>query len=139
MINRFVGVGRITADPVIKKSASGTSIVKFNIAINRKNDKENSDFISCVAFGKTAEFMEQYIKKGYLIGVDGRLQSGSYENQKGDKVYTTDVMCDSVQNYQPKGSAENTQSNTELKHGDSFTMDDLSIDLGIDPNRDLPF
>ena len=136
MINRFVGVGRITADPVIKKSASGTSIVKFNIAINRKNDKEKTDYISCVAFGGSAEFMDQYVKKGYLLGVEGRLQTGSYENQKGDKVYTTDVMCDSVQNYQPKGSI--TEVHSELKNGDSFTMNDIANTLDISES-DLPF
>ena len=145
MINRVVLVGRITQDPVVRKSQTGTTVVRFSLAIDRRysgqGQEKQTDFINCVVFGKPAEFMEQYIKKGYLIGVEGRIQTGSYENQQGQKVYTTDVICDSVQNYQPRNSAPSTfdggRSN-DVSHEDSFSSSDFANTLDISSD-DLPF
>ena len=102
MINRTVLVGRLTNDVVLRRSQSGTSFASFTLAVNRRGKDDGADFISCIAFGKSAEFMHDYIKKGYLIGVEGRIQTRNYENQQGQKVYVTEVICDNVQNYQPK-------------------------------------
>lgn len=141
MINRVVLVGRITAEPVARKSQSGTTFVNFNLAVNRRfsgpNQEQQTDFINCVAFGKPAEFMEMYVKKGYLLGVEGRIQTRSYENQQGQKVHITEVMCDAVQNYTPKDSYTET-THTEHKNEDTFTSSDFANTLDISSD-DLPF
>lgn len=147
MINRVVLVGRLTQDPVARKSQSGTTFVNFTIAVNRRysgaNQEQQTDFINCVVFGKPAEFMEQYIKKGYLIGVEGRIQTRNYENQQGQRVYVTEVICDSVQNYQPRNSAPTSQyeggsRQNEVSHEDSFSSSDFANTLDISSD-DLPF
>lgn len=146
MINRVVLVGRLTQDPVARKSQSGTTFVNFTIAVNRRfagqNQEQQTDFINCVVFGKPAEFMEQYIKKGYLIGVEGRIQTRNYENQQGQRVYVTEVICDAVQNYQPRNSAPSTFDGgsraSDVSHEDSFSSSDFANTLDISSD-DLPF
>ena len=93
-------VGRFTRDPDIRYSNGGSSIARFNLAVDRAYRQENgptADFISCVAFGKTAEFIEKYFHKGQRIGLNGRIQTGSYEKEDGTKVYTTDVIAERVE------------------------------------------
>lgn len=123
MINRCVLVGRLTRDPVARKAQSGTTVTSFSIAIDRiarAGQEKQTDFINCVCFGKTAEFVEQYIRKGFLVGVDGRIQTGSYEDNTGRRVYTTDVVCDTVQNYEPRNSArQQTGTSTSASYGNS--------------------
>lgn len=139
-MNRVELVGRLTRDPEMRMSQSGTGVVRFNIAVNRTRKAEGqpeADFINCVAFSKTAEFMEKYIKKGYLVSVEGRIQTGSYENQQGQKVYTFDVVCDSVQNLTPKQETKDVAS--ELSNmGLPVTTDDYTGSLDIKED-DLPF
>lgn len=113
-MNRVELVGRLTRDPEMRMSQSGTGVVRFSVAVNRTRKVEGqpeADFINCVAFGKTAEFMEKYVKKGYLVSVEGRIQTGSYENQQGQRVYTTDIVCDNVQNLTPRSSNESFGAN----------------------------
>jgi single-strand DNA-binding protein len=98
MINSVVLTGRLTNDPELRTTQSGTQSVKFNLAVNRKNKQPNqpdADFINCVAFSKTAETIAQYLHKGSLIGVEGRLQTGKYDNQIGQTVYFTNVLVNS--------------------------------------------
>lgn len=94
-MNVFNGIGRLTEDVDLKYTPSGLAVARFTIAINRpfKNEKGNyeADFIKCIAFGKRAETIAQYVKKGHRIGITGSIMTGSYENNKGQKVYTTDV------------------------------------------------
>lgn len=101
MINRTVLVGRLTKDPELKYTQSGLAVVRFTLAVNRafKNGQgeQEADFIQCTAWRKTAENVANYLKKGSLCGVDGRIQTGSFDGQDGKKVYTTDVVADSVQ------------------------------------------
>ncbi len=108
MINRTVLVGRLTKDPELKVSQSNISVVNFTLAVNRPftdaNGERGADFINIVTFRKQAENVNQYLKKGSLAGVDGRLQSRSYENKEGQRVYVTEVVADSVQFLEPKGS-----------------------------------
>jgi len=95
-MNKVNLMGRICKDLEIKK-AGETSVLKFNLAVNRRGAKEGqqqADFISCVAFGKTAETMASYLSKGRQIAIDGRIQTGSYEKE-GQKIYTTEVIVDS--------------------------------------------
>ena len=89
-------VGNITHDLEIKfaNNEKGTPIMKFSIAVRR--DKDNTDFINCVAFNKTAELIADFFKKGSTIGVSGRLQTGSYTNKEGIKVYTTDLNVNDI-------------------------------------------
>ena len=109
MINRVVLVGRITKDPELRKTQSGTSVVSFTIACNRRvpSQGQDADFINCVAWNKTADFMTQYVKKGALLGLEGRIQTRSYDDKDGKRVYVTEVVADSVQFLESKKQAEN--------------------------------
>lgn len=102
-------VGRLTRDPEVRYTDGGTSIARFNIACDRRFSRDGdstADFISCVAFGKTAEFMEKYFFKGKKIGLNGRIQTGSYTNKDGQKVYTTDVIAENVEFVESKNAGE---------------------------------
>ncbi len=103
MINRTVLVGRITHDPEVKKTNSGSSVVNFSLAVNRQFNKDQTDFINCVAWRNQADFIGNYIKKGALLGIDGRIETGSYEDQTGRKVNTFTVVAESVQALEPRG------------------------------------
>ena len=108
MINRVVLVGRLTRDPDMRVSQSNVAVTNFNLAVNRPftdaNGERGADFINCVTFRKQAENVNQYVKKGSLVGIDGRVQTRNYENKDGVRVYVTEVVCDSVQFLEPKGS-----------------------------------
>ena len=101
MINRVVLVGRFTKDPgEVRRSSNGNAVVSFTIAVDNrfsKQEERSADFINCVVWNKTAEFVAQYCRKGALAGVEGRLQSRSYDDKDGKKVFVTEVVCDSVQ------------------------------------------
>ena len=120
MINRVVLVGRLVADPELRYTPNGIASCKFRVAVNRpfKNEGEQqADFITCVAWRKQAENLANFMKKGSLIAIEGKIQTGSYEGQDGKRVYTTDVVADSVQFLEPKatGSSQgpsNYQSST---------------------------
>ena len=101
-MNKTILMGRLTREPEVRYSASdsGLAIARFTLAVNRRFHKDgepSADFISCVAFGKTAEFMEKYIGKGRQICASGRIQTGSYTNKDGQKVYTTEVVVNEVE------------------------------------------
>ena len=107
MINRWIGVGRLTRDVDLKFTAQGLAVASFTVAINRpyKNQQTgeyDADFINCVAFRKLAENVANYTKKGDLIAVDGRIQTRSYEGNDGKRRYITEVICESVQFLEPK-------------------------------------
>lgn len=91
-------IGRLTKDPEVKYTESQLAVCRFSVAINRGKDKDGNDrgadFPNCIAFGKTAENIGKFFSKGRLIGVNGRLQTGSYDKEDGSKVYTTDVIVD---------------------------------------------
>ena len=84
--------GRLTSDPRTKMTSSDLMIASFTLAVDRKGKDKGADFIPCKAFGKTAETIAQYVKKGSMIGITGRIQTGSYDAKDGTKRYTTDVM-----------------------------------------------
>ncbi|TDL96711.1 single-stranded DNA-binding protein [Macrococcus brunensis] len=114
MINRVVLVGRLTKDPEYRVTPSGVAVATFTLAVNRTftnaNGERQADFINCVVFRKQAENVNNYLSKGSLAGVDGRLQSRSYDNQEGRKVYVTEVVCDSVQFLEPKAANQERKS-----------------------------
>jgi len=96
-MNKIILVGRFTRDPEVKYTDGGTSISRFTIAVDRRFKQDGgpeADFPNCVAFGKTAEFIEKYFHKGMKIGIIGRIQTGSYTNNDGQKIYITDVVVE---------------------------------------------
>lgn len=116
MINRVILVGRLTKNPEIRKTPNGASICKFTLAVSRKvkaQGQPDADFISCVAWNKTADLMYQYLKKGSLIGIDGRLQTGKFTNNNGETIYTCDVMVESLQFLDKKEETQNNDFNQE--------------------------
>ncbi|GAB0281741.1 single-stranded DNA-binding protein [Staphylococcus pseudintermedius] len=143
MINRVVLVGRLTKDPEFRTTQSGVEVATFTLAVNRnyknKNGEQQADFINCIVFRKQAENVNNYLNKGNLAGVDGRLQSRSYENQEGRRVFVTEVVCDSVQFLESKN---NNQSNNQQQRGQAPAQDNLFTNannpIDID-DEDLPF
>jgi single-strand DNA-binding protein len=109
MINRVVLVGRLTKDPELRYTPSGVAMARFTLAVNRtfsnQQGEREADFINCVVWRKQAENTANFLKKGSLAGVEGRIQTGSYEGQDGKRVYTTDVVADSVQFLEPRNSS----------------------------------
>ena len=140
-MNKCILVGRLTKDPETRVSQgdNGTTITRFSIAVNRRfKNKEGvyeADFPNCVCYGKTAEFVDQYFKKGMAIGITGRLVTGSYTNKDGQKVYTTDVVVEEAEFVESKNSSssDNNQSAPVNKNTDFMNIPD-----GID-DTELPF
>lgn len=117
IINKFIGIGRLTKDPEIRFTpGSGTAVLRFSLAITRPFKKEETDFINCVAFGKTAETITQYFTKGSPIAITGRIQTGSYEAQDGTKRYTTDVI---VENFEFISGGKKSENNNNNDFGDN--------------------
>lgn len=142
MINLFVGIGRTTKDIDLRYSQNGTAVARFTLAINDRFNKDEANFINCVAFKKTAELIAQYVKKGHQIGVEGRVQTGSYEKD-GQRIYTTDIIVNNVQflesrnHSQPNNSQQQVNAyNNEVKQAQSFENEGQQIDVNSD---DLPF
>lgn len=144
-MNKVILIGRLTRDPEVKYSqGENTSVVaRYSLAVDRrfKRDGEaTADFINCVAFGKNGEFAEKYLRQGIKIAVTGRIQTGSYTNKDGQKVYTTDVIIEEQEFAESKASTEgNNKSYTPAAPtprayiGDGF----MNIPDGID--EELPF
>ncbi|MBQ9328697.1 MAG: single-stranded DNA-binding protein [Solobacterium sp.] len=159
-INTVVLVGRLTKDVEVRKTNSGVSYARFTVACDRRysggqNAQGNSqqptaDFIGCVAWRQSADFLGSYGRKGTLIGVNGSIQTGSYTDRDGKKVYTTDVLCDRVQILESRNASQSqTSSNSysapepqdPFPASDGFGSDDgfntgPSFDIASD---DLPF
>lgn len=128
-------IGRLTRDPEVRYTDGGSTIARFSVAVDRRFKQEGgetADFINCIAFGKTAEFIEKYFSKGKKIALNGRIQTGSYTNKDGVKVYTTDVVAESVEFVESKGDGTGTSNNAPASGGDFMNIPD-SID------EELPF
>lgn len=146
-MNKWTGIGRLTRDPEIRytNSQSGEQmcIARYTLAVERRFAKKNggdnqqtADFISCVAFGKIGEFAEKYLKQGTKIAVIGRIQTGSYTNKDGQKVYTTDVVVEECEFAESKGTTSqptNTQPEPQKASDDVF----MNIPEGLE--NELPF
>lgn len=143
-MNKVILMGRITRDAEIRytQGEKSTAIARFSLAVDRRfkkdNDEQNTDFISCIAFGKIAEFLEKFGRKGTKFVVDGRIQTGSYNNKDGQKVYTTDVVVENIEfaeskNSSGSGGSTNQPAPAPSSAGDGF----MNIPDGID--EELPF
>ena len=127
-------LGRLARDPEVRYTDGGATIASFTIAVDRRFKQENgetADFISCKAFGKTAEFIEKYFGKGKKLALNGRIQTGSYTNKDGVKVYTTEVIVENVEFVESKGTEQNGGA-AETKNDDFMNVPD-----GLD--EELPF
>ena len=137
-MNKVIEIGRLTKDPEIRYSqgANTTCIARYTLAVDRKFKQEgqpNADFINCIAFGKLGEFAEKYLHKGTKIAVTGRIQTGSYTNKDGQKVYTTDVVVEEQEFCESKSSNQSQGNDRPQTSSDDF----MSIPDGIEDS--LPF
>lgn len=133
MINNVVLVGRLTRDPELRRTQSNVSYVRFTLAVNRsftdQSGERQADFINCIAWRAQADNLARFMRQGSLIGIEGRIQTGSYEGEHG-MVYTTDVVADSIQflesKQQTQGSSKEPSSNDYYDvQKDIITDDDL--------------
>ena len=131
-MNVFNGIGRLTKDVDLRYSQSGTAVANFSIAINRpfKNaqGEQEVDFLNCVAFGKRAEVIAQYVKKGHRIGITGSIMTGSYENKEGQRVYTTDINVSDFTFLESKQQSQKpTQQQKVIPEAETFEVTDDSF------------
>ena len=141
-MNKVILMGRLTRDPEVRYSNGGSTVARFSLAVDRKfkreDEEQTADFINCVAFGKTAEFIEKYFFKGTKMVLEGRIQTGSYEKE-GQRIYTTDVVVEQVEFAESKASSDNSgyvpanRPSPSGAAGDGF----MNIPDGID--EELPF
>lgn len=128
--------GRLTADPELRTTAGkGTKMVRFTVAVDRETAEKEADFIRCIAFTHSAEFLAGYCKKGDVVGIAGKIRTGSYDDKDGHKVFTTDIICDRVERlhaYKPKADYPNagasmylSEVKTEPPEGPSDDDDDM--------------
>ena len=128
-MNHFVGIGRLTRDPEVRYTQSGKACAKFTLAIDRRKSgdgNQQADFISCVAWEKTAEIISQYVSKGQKIAVEGRIQTRSYEANDGTKRYVTEVVVNSMEFCDNKGGGASTTN------GGAYAGTSV-------PDEDIPF
>lgn len=133
MINRTVLVGRLTKDVELKYTNSGQAVASFTLAVNRQftnaQGEREADFIQCVIWRKSAENFNKFTHKGSLVGIDGRIQTRSYDNQQGQRVYVTEVVVDNFALLDSKGGSQ-------TKSDDPFANNGAPIDIS---DEDLPF
>ena len=144
-MNKVILMGRLTRDPDVRYSDQSSAVARFTLAVDRRfkrdGDQQTADFISCVAFGKTGEFIERYCHQGTKLVVEGRIQTGSYTNRDGNKVYTTDVVAENIEFAESKAAAANNEGGYQAARpepssasGDGF----MNIPDGVE-DEGLPF
>ena len=143
-MNKVVLIGRPTSDPEVQYSGDDMAIARYTLAVDRKYKKDGdqeADFIRCVAFGKSGEFAEKYVKKGVRIAVSGRIQTGSYTNNDGVKVYTTDVVVEEHDFADGKGGSNNSGSGSSggFNSGSSDASGDGFMNIPDGIEEELPF
>ena len=138
-MNKVILMGRLTRDPDIRVSNTADrqiTVARYTLAVDRRGKRDDNaqtaDFISCVAFDRAAEFAEKYLHQGTKVLVTGRIQTGSYTNKEGHKVYTTDIMVEEQEFCESKGIVEKPSPNTSV--GDGF----MNLPDGMD-DEGLPF
>lgn len=141
-MNKVILMGRLTRDPDVRYSQGQTQTVvaKYSMAVPRKFKRDNEpdcDFINCVAFGKLGEFAEKYLHKGIKIAITGRIQTGSYTNKEGIKVYTTDVIVEDQEFAESKSSSSGNENIQSSPYGNADVDGFINIPDGID--EELPF
>lgn len=139
-MNKVILMGRLTRDPDVRYSQGENSqaIARYTLAVDRRFRREGSeqtaDFIGCVAFGKSAEFAEKYLHKGTKLVVEGRIQTGSYTNKDGNKVYTTDVVVENQEFAESKSASGGSGSGPAAASGNSGSAQQTPPPVGTDPD-----
>ena len=126
-MNNVILMGRLTRDPELKYSQAGKAYCRFSLAVQREFNREEVDFINCLAFGKTAETIAEWLGKGRRIALQGRIQTGNYENKNGDKVSTFEVVADRFE-FVDSARSETSKNQTYSNNDDV-----------LDDNDDFPF
>ena len=143
-MNKVIEIGRLTKDPDIRYSqgANTTCIARYTLAVDRKFKQEGqptADFINCIAFGKLGEFAEKYLRQGIKIAVTGRIQTGSYTNKGGNKVYTTDVVVEECEFAESKNANNGSSPATSMSQEQPVASDGfMSLPMGVE-DEGLPF
>ena len=141
MINRAVLIGRLTRDPELKYTTNGAAVASFNLAVNRQftnsQGEREADFINCVMWRKAAEIFCNYTHKGSLVGIDGRIQTRSYENQQGQRVYVTEVVADNFSLLESKSQSD--QNNGSYVPQDNGFGQNNGPTTPNNTNQDDPF
>ena len=137
-MNKVILMGRLTREPDIRYSQNDSSmaIARYTLAVDRrykKDGEQTADFISCVCFGKSAEFIEKYCHKGTKLVVEGRIQTGSYTNKDGQKVYTTDVFVEQQEFAESKGASNASVDTAKPTDSDGF------MEIPDDAPDEVPF
>ena len=142
MINRVVLVGRLTRDPELKRTNSGTSVCSFTVAVDNRSKNPDgtrgTSFIPCTVFQQTADNMTKFLRKGSLVGIEGRLNQRSFTRNDGTKASVLEVLCDSVQFLEPKsqnGNEEPIVFESDVQPG----TEDKNLETLDLPDDDLPF
>lgn len=129
MINNCILIGRMVRDAELRRTQQGDAVASFTLAVNRnyttKDGQQQTDFINCIVWKKQAENIVKYCSKGSLVGVEGRIQTRSYENNQGQKVYVVEVVCDSVQFLETKKN--DNERNSFDNESNSFDINDDDI------------
>lgn len=155
-MNKVVLVGRITKDPELKYTSNNIPVARFTIAVNRtyqsKTGEKQADFINCIVWRQQAENFAKYMRKGSLIGIDGQIQTSSFDDANGVRRFVTEVLCDSIHFLEPKSSGrgdnfgdysdmnqfERSKPNTSSPEKQKNPFEDMTSDFDIS-NDDLPF
>lgn len=139
-MNKVILMGRLTRDPEVRytQGEQATAVARYTLAVDRrgKNQENSADFIQCVAFGKAGEFAERYLHKGTKIVLTGRIQTGSYTNKEGQRVYTTDIVAEDQEfaeskNAESSGTYNNQPAPAPQQNDNEF--------MSVDENSELPF
>lgn len=139
-MNKVILMGRLTRDPEVRytQGEQATAVARYTLAVDRrgKNQENSADFIQCVAFGKAGEFAERYLHKGTKIVLTGRIQTGSYTNKEGQRVYTTDIVAEDQEfaeskNAESSGTYSNQPAPAPQQNDNEF--------MSVDENSELPF
>lgn len=135
-MNKVILIGRTTKSPELRYApGTGTAVCRFTLAVNRPYKKDETDFINCVAFGKIAETIAQYVLKGRQVAITGSIRTGSYENNAGNKIYTTDVVLDG---FEFIGNSNNNQGNSGAWNQSEDTGMGFGVEEPIDEGN-MPF
>ena len=150
-MNRVILTGRITRDPEIKYTTSGISTVSFSLAVDKLTrdaaGNRQADFINCVAWRNQADFLANYVRKGYMLCVEGRIQTRSYQAQDGQMRYVTEVVCDQVENLTPRNQNEMPHNNVQPRQPQyqqpsysqpNYNQNDNTFNMPVEDD-DLPF
>lgn len=138
-MNEIQLIGRWTKDHDLRFTADGKAVLKSTLAVNRKFDREKADFLRIVMFEKTAQATADYTRKGSLVAITGRVQTGSYENEQGQRIYTTDVIANSVEFLETRSEQQNEQNSTPNYQSNTNYQQNNQTQYNANTEQSQPF